>query len=128
MKMLGLVLLMLGACSAPFARAQAVVPADGLLITRVNSEQWQIRLIANSTDQQFSGVVESDLPITAVRGLGVQSAQSAKLLTLTSLGALLAAPAGGVDGVTFSASGDAKLCLRDAGGSGVHIYLGTSLA
>jgi hypothetical protein len=128
MKMLGLVLLMVGAWVAPYATAQTVVPADGLLITRLNSEQWQIRLIATSADQQFSGVVESDLPITAVRGTEVQSAQSARLLTPTSLGALLAAQAGGVDGVTFSASGDAKLCLRDAGGSGVHIYLGTSLA
>jgi hypothetical protein len=128
MRIFGLVWLMIGTLVMPFATAQNVPAADGLLITRVNSEQWQIRLIANTASQQFSGVVESDVPITEVRGLNVPSTASAKLLTPTSLGAVLTASAGDVDGLTFSASADAKLCLRDAGGSGVHIYLGTSLA
>jgi hypothetical protein len=128
MRISGLVLLMIGSWAAPFATAQNVSSADGLLITRVNSEQWQIRLIANTTNLQFSGVVESDLPITDVRGLNRQSTESAKLLTPNSLGALVTASAGGIDGLTFSASADAKLCLRDAGGSGARIYLGNSLA
>ena len=128
MRIAGVVWLMIGTLVMPLATAQNMPPAGGLLITRVNSEQWQIRLIANTTNQQFSGVVESDLPITAVRGLNAQSTASAKLLTPTSLGALLTASAGGVDGLTFSASAEAKLCLRDAGGSGVRIYRGNSVA
>ena len=128
MRIVVLVLLIVGMNVAPLAKAQNAIPTEGLLITRVNSEQWQIRLIANTSAQQFSGVVESDRPITAARGLDGQSTENAKLLAPTSLGALLTAHAGGVEGLCFSASPDAKLCLRDAGSPGVHMYLGGSLA
>jgi hypothetical protein len=127
MKLSGLMFLVLSSLLLPFASAQGLPPDSGLLITRINSEQWQIRLIAGAASQQFSGVVESDLPIAGVRSMKAASTDSTKLLTSTSLGAIFAVQAGGVDGVTFSASADAKLCLRDAGSSGVHIYLGTSL-
>jgi hypothetical protein len=127
MKLSGLIFLALSSLLPPFAMAQSLTPDSGLLITRINSEQWQIRLIAGAASQQFSGIVESDLPITAVRGTSSGSTDSAKLLTSTSLGAIFAVGPGGVDGVRFSASADAKLCLRDAGSSNVHIYLGTSL-
>ena len=128
MKLSGLMFLVLSTLLLPFATAQSLAPDSGLLITHINSEQWQIRLIAGAASQQFSGVVESDLPITAVRSTRLGRTDSAKLLTSTSLGAILAAQPGSVDGVTFSASADSKLCLRDAGSSGVRMYLGTSLA
>ena len=127
MKLSGLVFLILSCLLLPFATAQRLPPDSGLLITRINSEQWQIRLIAGATNQQFSGVVESDLRITAVRSTSSGSSASAKQLTSASLGANLSVQAGGVDRVSFSASADAKLCLRDAGSSGVHMYRGTSL-
>lgn len=119
--------LALASLLAPCANAQGLPPDSGLLITRVNSEQWQIRLVAGATGQQFSGVVESDLPITAVQGSSLEHADSAKLLTPTSLGVTFAAAPGRVDGVKFSVSANAKLCLRDAGSSNVHIYRGNSL-
>src|SRR5450432_770973 len=128
MKLSGLVFLALSSLLLPFATAQNLPPDSGLLITRVNSEQWQIRLVAGTTSQQFSGVVESDLPITAVVSTRLGSTDSAKLLTSTSLGAIFTVRPGGVDGVNFSASANAKLCLRDAGSSGVQMYLGNSLA
>jgi len=128
MKLPGLIALALGSLLAPFAMAQGLPPDSGLLITRINSEQWQIRLIAGATGQQFSGVVESDLPITAVVSAGLESKDSAQLLTPTMLGTIFAVRPGGVDGVTFSAAVSAKLCLRDTGSSNVHIYLGNSLA
>jgi hypothetical protein len=128
MKLSGLVFIALSSLLAPFAMAQKLPPDSGLLITRVNSEQWQIRLIAGTTGQQFSGVVESDVPITAVRSTGLESTDSTKLLTPTSLGAIFKVRPGGVDGVKFTASADAKLCLRDAGSSNVHLYRGNSLA
>ena len=128
MKLSGLLFLVLSFLLSPFAMAQSLPPDSGLLITRINSEQWQIRLVGGAASQQFSGVVESDLPITAVRSTRLGSTDSAKLLTSTSLGANLSVRPGGVDGVNFSVSADAKLCLRDAGSSGVRMYLGTSLA
>ncbi len=128
MKLSASMVLALGSLLAPFAMAQSLPPDSGLLITRVNSEQWQIRLIAGTASQQFSGVVESDVPITAVLSTRLESTDSAKLLTPTSLGAIFAVRPGGVDGVSFSASADAKLCLRDTGSSNVHMYRGNSLA
>jgi hypothetical protein len=113
---------------APLAMAASTPPDSGLLITRTNSQQWEIRLISGSQAEQFSGVVESDLQISAVTPLKLESTDSAKLLTPTSLGATLATGPGGIDGVNFSVSADAKLCIRDTGSSGVHIYLGDSLA
>lgn len=127
MKLSGLTLLALCSLPSAFGLAQGLPPDSGLLITRVNSEQWRIRLIAGPTDQQFSGIVESNLPIKSVRGSPLASAASAKLLTPTSLGAILAAPAGTTDGVSFSAGADAKLCLRDTGSTNVHLYLGDTL-
>ncbi len=128
MKLSGWIFLALSSLLPLFAIAQGLSPDSGLLITRVNSEQWQIRLIAGTADRQFSGIVESDLPIKAVMSTGVESTDSAKLLTPTSLGAILAVRPGGVDGVKFSASADAKLCLRDTGSSNVRMFRGTSLA
>src|SRR5579862_3167976 len=128
MKISGLKLAAVSFFLLPCAMAYSKSPASGLLITRVNSEQWQIRLIAGSASEQFSGVVESDMPITGVRGTGLESTDSARLLTATSLGTIFSVVPGGVDGVRFSAKPGAKLCLRDAGSTGVHIYLGDSLA
>jgi hypothetical protein len=127
MKLSGTLFLILGCLLAPFVMAQSASSDRGLLITRINSEQWQIRLISGATAEHFSAVISSNLPITAVRGITLSATDSAKLLTASSLGAMLTAAPGGVDGVEFSASAGAKLCLRDAGSSGVHLYLGTSL-
>src|SRR5580765_7775224 len=125
MKLSALIVLVLSALLLPFAMAQSLPPDSGLLITRINSEQWQVRLIAGTERRQFSGVVESDLPITSVQGSRLGGTDSAKLLTSTSLGATFAVQPGGVDGVKFSANADAKLCLRDTGSTNVRMYLGT---
>ena len=119
--------LLLASALSPLAMAQSTPPDSGLLITRINSEQWEIRLIAGGSAQQFSGVMESNMPISGVVGVKLENPDSAKLLSPNSLGTSLASWPGGFDGVNFSVSADAKLCLRDTGGSGVHIYLGDSL-
>ncbi len=99
-----------------------------MLITRLNNQQWQIRLIGGSSAERFSGVVDSSMPFSKVSGVNTANADSAKLMTSTSLGTTLNVQAGGVDGVDFSVSADSALCLRDTGStSGVHIYLGDSL-
>jgi hypothetical protein len=121
-------ILALGLLVVPFAVAQAAAAAtSGLLITKVNSQQWQIRLISSTVVQRFSGVVESDKAITAVQGYRLESADSAALLTPTSLGATFTAWPGGTDGVNFTASSGANLCLRDTGSTGVQMYLGDTL-
>lgn len=127
MKFSRMMFLSLAIISSPFAMAQSAVPDGGLLITRLNNQQWQIRLIGGSNAQQFRGVVDSSLPFSKAAGANRNSAESAKLLTTTSLGTSLAVQAGGSDGVDFSVSPDSALCLRDTGTAGVHIYLGDSL-
>lgn len=127
MKASGLVCLIVGSMLAPFMQAVAATPGSALLITRIDNEQWQLRLVAGGADAQFSGVVESDRPISWVRGATQAGAANARLSSATSLGTTLTASAGGVDGVSFSASAGSKLCLRDAGSTGVRIYRGSSL-
>jgi hypothetical protein len=127
MKLSKLMFLALSSVLGPCAMAASAPPTSGLLITHVNSQQWQIRLISDTAVERFSGVVDSSLPITAVHGLQLEADDSAKLLTPTSLGAALGAWPGRSDGVSFTVGTNAKLCLRDTGSSGVHIYLGDSL-
>src|SRR5580765_33863 len=127
MKFLTRLIVTLGFVLIPFQTAQAAVPPSGLLITHVSSQQWQLRLITSTAVERFSGVVDSDLPITGVRGYRLESIDAAKLLTTTSLSATFAVWPGGIDGVNFTASSGAKLCLRDTGSSGVQMYLGATL-
>lgn len=128
MKFSARLLLTLAISLVPFAAAlAAAAPTSGLLITKLNSQQWQVRLISSNAAVRFSGVVESDKTITGVQPYRLESVDSAKLLTPTSLGASFAAWPGGTDGVDFTAGSGANLCLRDTGSTGVKMYLGDSL-
>jgi hypothetical protein len=111
--------------------SSAALPANaenGLLISRTNSEQWQIKLISSTEQQQFSGVIESTVPFDSARGVEVEKQDSAALVTATTLNTSLAAWPGHSDGLEFEVPLDANLCLRDTGSSGVKIFVGTSLA
>jgi hypothetical protein len=127
MKLFRIMFVSLATILSPFAMAASKTPDSGVLITRLNNQQWQIRLIGGSSAERFSGVVDSSLPFSKATNVKVGSATSAKFLTSKSLDASLAAPAGGTDGVDFSVSADSALCLRDTGSSGLQIYLGDSL-
>lgn len=121
-------LLAAAACAvAPWVMAQNAAPTSGVLITRVNSEQWEIRLIGGATAGQFSATIESNMPISNVSGVRLENRDSAKLLSPNTLGTTLAVSAGETDGVNFTVSGDAQLCLRDTGSSGVQFYMGDAL-
>jgi len=127
MKISTLMVLILGFALAPLAMAAGTAPTSGLLITHLNSQQWQVQLFSGSTAQRFSGVMDSNMQITGVQTVRLESKDSAKLLTPTSLGATFAAWPGGSDGVSFTVSAGATLCLRDTGSTGVKMYLGDSL-
>ena len=128
MKISTLMVLALGSLVlAPFAMAASAPPTSGLLITHVNSQQWQIRLISGASMLRFSGVADSNHAITGVQTVRLESADSAKLLTANSLGATFTAWPGGSDGVNFTVSAGATLCLRDTGSTGVKYYLGDSM-
>jgi hypothetical protein len=109
--------------ASPAAQA-ASVPDGGLLITRVNSEQWEITLVGGSTSKEFTGSVTSSVPFYSSSGAHLESSDvvtqnSTSMLTMT-----LSVVAGRTDVARFSVSMDANLCLR---GSGTPIYLGESL-
>ena len=129
MKFPRLILAAAAIVAAPLTIAATTPPDTGLLITRTNSQQWEIRLMSTgSQGEQFSGVIESDLPFTAVSRMKLEATDSAKLTTPTTLAVNLAIRPGGLDGVNFSVSANAKLCIRDTGGAGVQLFLGDSLA
>jgi hypothetical protein len=112
---------------ASIAMAASGSPDGALLISHLNSQQWQLRLIGGTTGQQFSGVVESSAAFTAVNGVSPHDFGNAKLWSPTTLAANLTPGPGGLDHVDFSVSADARLCLRDTGSSGVPMYLGGHL-
>jgi hypothetical protein len=98
-----------------------------LLITHLNNQQWQLRLIGGSGAERFSGMVDSSTPYLSVNGAAPRDFANAKLWSATSLGANLTAGPGGSDRVSFSVRPDAQLCLRDTGSTGVHLYVGARL-
>jgi hypothetical protein len=106
----------------------ASTPSDSaLLITQLNSQQWQLRLIHAGNGQRFNGVIESSTPFAAVSAPQVRGPDSVKLWSPTSLGANLGGAPGGLDRLDFTASPDAQLCLRDTGSSGLQMYRGEQL-
>jgi hypothetical protein len=127
MKVFAQIILALGIAAAPVAMAQNSPPNGGLLITQVGS-QWQVRLLSGTTQQQFSGTMQSNLPITGVQPVQLESHDSATLTTPNSLAATFATWPGGMDGVNFTLSAGATLCLRNSGSASVNIYVGASLA
>ena len=126
MKYRAFALLALASVISPFA--VAATPTSGLLITRVNSQQWEVRLISSgSNSERFSGTFESDVAFSKVTPVGIEGSDSVRLSNATTLETSVAAWSGHTDGVDFTVSGDAALCLRDTGSTGVNIYLGESL-
>jgi hypothetical protein len=106
---------------APLSALPAsTVPDGGLLVTRVNSEQWELQLVGGSQARQFTGSLSSTEPVYASSA----RPQSSSVITSSELGLTLNAVAGGTDYLRFSVSLDAALCLR---GSGAPIYIGGSL-
>ena len=107
----------------------AGAPSDSaLLITQLNSQQWQLRLIQGGNGQRFNGVIESSAPFAAVSGLQPRGADNVKLWSPSTLGANLSSGPGGVDRLNFTVSDEAQLCLRDTGSSGIQMYRGEQLA
>jgi hypothetical protein len=117
--------LLLATLVSPLAIA---APDSGLLVTRATSEKWQVRLISGTQAQQFGGVVDSSVAFTTMSKVRLESADSAKLSLANQITFSLQAWKGGSDEVDFTVAADAKLCLRDTGGTGVKIYLGDTLA
>ena len=125
LKFNALLLLLVTSVVSPLTLAQ---PDSGLLISRSNSQDWQLRLVGGTEAQQFSGTLESSMPFRYVRAATTAGAEGAQLTAPASLNVNLTAGPGGSDQVNFAVSVDAKLCLRDTGGTDVKIYLGDSLS
>jgi hypothetical protein len=116
-------LIALFALAAPAAHA-ATVPDGGLLVTRVNSEQWEITLVGGSTPKQFTGNVTSSVPFYSSSGVNIESTDLFTQTSTSNLSMTLNVAAGRTDNARFSVSMNANLCLK---GSGAPIYVGESL-
>ena len=106
LKFNALLLLLVTSVVSPLALAQ---PDSGLLISRSNSQDWQVRLVGGTEAQQFSGVLESSMPFRYVRAATTAGANGAQLTAPTSLNLNLTAGPGGSEQVDFAVSVDAKL-------------------
>src|SRR6478735_3260819 len=102
----------------------ATVPDGGLLVTRVNSEQWEITLVGGSASREFAGTVTSSMPFFSSSGAYLESSDVVTATSTATLSMTLSVAAGRTDLARFSVSMDSSLCLR---GSGTPIYIGESL-
>src|SRR5262245_9357685 len=127
MKLNGLVFSLLVSALAPFANAQTQTPTSGLLISRDGAEGWQIRMIAGSQAQEYTGVIDSSGGFDSYVAANLESADSATLLNDTQLSAKFSVWPNGTDGVDFWAPAGSNICLRTTGTSTVKIYMGDSL-
>ena len=100
--------------AVPAVRA-ATVPDGGLLVTQVNSEQWEITLVGGSASREFSGSVTSSTPFYSSSGAGLESSDVVTQTSTATLNMTLDVAAGRVDTARFSVSVDASLCLRGSG-------------
>jgi len=110
--------------AAPTVHA-STVPDGGLLVTRVNSEQWEITLIGGDSRREFTGSVTSSIPFYSSSGVHLESSDLVTLSTTSLLTMNLDAGPDREDIARFSVSMNAKLCLK---GSGAPIYVGENLA
>jgi hypothetical protein len=115
-------LIALSALAAPAVHA-ATVPDGGLLVTRVNSEQWEITLVGGSAPKQFTGSITSSVPFYSSSGVNIESTDLFTQTSTSNLGMTLNVAAGRQDVVRFSVALDARLCLR---GSGAPVFVGES--
>jgi hypothetical protein len=125
LKLLAPALVLLATVLAPFATHAA--PNGGLLVTQIDSERWQVRLIAGTETRHFTGVVDSSAAYYTLRGLQLEGQDSVSLATPRQVSSSMTVYSGGVDALVFSVASWAKLCLRDTGRTGVPIYVGSSL-
>ena len=109
--------------AAPATQA-ASAPDGGLLVTRINSEQWEITLVGGSAPAEFAGSVTSSVPFYSSSGSRLESSDLFTQNTTSRLTMTLNVAPGRTDIARFSVSMDAKLCLR---GSGTKIYVGENL-
>ncbi len=114
------------ACSvSPLAHA---APASGVLVSRVDSERWSLRVIAGSQPVAWRGVVEASAAFYTASGARLESGDSVTLVAPDRLEATLRAWPGGSDEVRFSIASTASLCLRIGEAAGLDVYMGDTLA
>src|SRR5215210_5926768 len=123
----GFTLFLLVSALSPFMTAHGEEAASGLLISRTSSERWEIRAVGGAAGQSFSGVVEASVPFRSVNGVSLEQGDAAGLSSPNLLSATFEIGSGDSDGVNFSVPGNAELCLRDTGSTGVKFYRGASL-
>jgi hypothetical protein len=108
--------------AAPAVHA-STVPDSGVLVTRLNSEQWEITLAGASAPLKFTGSVTSSVPFHSSSGVNIESTDLFTQTSTSNLSMTLSVAEGRKDVVRFSVSMNAGLCLR---GSGAPIYVGES--
>lgn len=116
---------LLALTTAAFSPAHsATAPDGGLLVTHVNSEQWELQFIAGSQARQFTGTVDSSQPFYSSSGGSLEGSDVVAQASPSQLRMALTVEGGRKDVVRFSVPPDAALCLQ---GSGAPIYVGDTL-
>ncbi|MFO1468545.1 MAG: hypothetical protein U1F35_19230 [Steroidobacteraceae bacterium] len=120
-------LLMVASMCGGVADADTTHPTGGVLITRLNSENWSVTVIGGGEQRQLSATVDSSEALGAVTRVKMESGDHASLSSSTQLSLSLSASATGEDSVQFTAPVSSKLCIRDTGSTSAPLYVGTTL-
>ena len=106
----------------------AATATGSVLITRLSTEQWQLKATGGTQYAQLSSVIESSAPYYSLTRVSLESNDVARLATTKQIALTLNVYQGGSDTVTFTVPATATVCLRDTGSTNIKLYRGTTLA
>ena len=108
-----------GACG----KSTSASTDDGLQITRLSAQDWQVRLVSTNNAFQFEGTFDATQNFSWYQPVALETSDSVNYTGQDVLNVSFATWPGGSDGVNFSLSDLAGICLRESSGSGVPVYL-----
>lgn len=94
---------------------------EGLQITRLSNQDWQVRQVSVSNAYQFSGNFEATANFSSFQNVSLESSDSASYSASNVLSVAFETWPGGTDGVNFSIPASAGVCLRAS--TSMPVYL-----
>jgi hypothetical protein len=125
----GLAAALVAAVALSSSPAHAAGTDQGLLITQVTGSKWQVRLIAGAKGPlRFSGTFTATSGVNSFSKIRLEAGDVVRITPDRSLEVSFDAAAGTFDGAYFWTPQTSQICLRDTGGTGTRVYVGTTLA
>ena len=96
---------------------------EGLQITQLSAQDWQVRQVSVDNSYQFDGTFKATQNFSSYQPVSLENSDSAGYSGQNVLNVAMTTWPGGTDGLNFSISGSAGICLSESGNSGIPVYL-----